>query len=51
MQEGQHGWRYEGRLAGCQQDDSKHLIAWVVDIAAQGRRMRQWASYWDLQFG
>lgn len=29
---GEPAWRYEGRLAGCQQDDSKQLIAWIVDI-------------------
>ena len=42
---GEPAWRYEGRLAGCQQDDSKQLIAWIVDIDTQGRRMRQWTSY------
>ena len=28
---GEPAWRYEGRLAGCQQNDSKQLIAWIVD--------------------
>ena len=29
---GEPAWRYEGRLAGCQQHDSKQLDRMVVDI-------------------